>query len=82
MNLLCKIGYHKWKYNSQKVVLTPLQGGNLGLDDVEVDAIVRLCDRCYRKEINGFRNKWKKTNIYTKEEKRDMSLKSLLGEDE
>lgn len=80
MNLFCKIGYHKWNYHSQRMVLNPLQEGNWGFDDIEMDATVRMCERCCKKEIN-YGHEWRKTKIYTKEEKRDMRLKSLLGKD-
>lgn len=81
MNLLCKIGYHKWKYQKQRIMLKPLRQDNCGLDDMEMDDTIRLCDKCYKKEINIFRHKWTGTNFYTKEEKRDIILKKLIGKD-
>jgi len=81
MNLLCKMGYHKWKYDTQRMVINPMEGENWGLDDIEMDCTIRLCDKCCKKEINRYRGEWRKTKFYTKEEKRDMKLKILIGKD-
>ena len=40
MNLLCKIGYHRWIYSTQHMVINAMQGENFGLDDIETDATV------------------------------------------
>lgn len=87
MKLYCKIGFHKWHYYNQ----TLKANSNLPIIKSQIlkNVPVRICRECmskqYRLDIfntylnyDFFNKKWKKFNIYSKEEKREIQLRKIL----
>lgn len=83
MKLACIFGFHKWNKYSQKVSLVWRDKPHSSGANIDID--VRMCKECFKKqkkEWNPWADlRWENFAQYSKEEKRDMSLKKILGKD-
>lgn len=80
MRFRCLIGLHKW---NQKLQDIEVKAGIHKLPFTYTYMLfgeeVRICEICMIKQRNRC-GSWKNTNLYTKQEKRELDLRKLLSD--
>ncbi len=67
---------HKWKYLKEDVEFVRIGGIKVGRESITILSEVRLCKRCYKKQLKRVTD-WVSYNNLTTEQERDKKINEL-----